>query len=93
MRELPIDRRVKLKESEKKDKYFDHASESKKQWNIKVRIIPIVIGALVTVARGLIQGLEDLEIKGRRETTQTSALLRSARILRRVLETCCHSNQ
>ena len=77
--------RVKLKESEKKDKYFDFARELKKQWNMKVTII--VIDALGTVTKGLIQGLEDLEIRGQEETIQTTALLRSARISRRVLET------
>ena len=45
----------------------------------------IVIGALGIVTRGLVQGLEDLEITGRVETIQT--LLKTARILRRVLET------
>ena len=49
--------------------------------------IPIVIGALGTVTEGSIKGLEDLEIRGRVETIQTPALLRSARILRRVLVT------
>ena len=49
--------------------------------------IPIIIGTLGTVPKGLIKGLEDLEIKGQMETIQTTALLRSARILRRVLET------
>ena len=39
-----------------------------------------------------IQGLEDLEIRGRVETIQATALLRLARILRRVPETCCLSN-
>ena len=34
-----------------------------------------------------IKGMEDLEIRGRVETIQTSTLLRTARILRRVLET------
>ena len=32
--------RVKLKESEKKDKYMDFARELKKLWNMKVTIIP-----------------------------------------------------
>ena len=50
-------------------------------------IIPIVIGEFYTVTKGLEQGLEDLEIRGQVETIQTTALLRSARILRRVLET------
>ena len=50
-------------------------------------IIPIVIGAFDTVTKGLFKGPEDLKVGGRVETTQTTALLRTARILRRVLET------
>ena len=61
--------------------------ELKKKWNMKVTIIPIAIGTLGTVTKGLVQGLEDLEIRGQVETIQTTALLRSASILRRVLET------
>ena len=36
-----------------------------KLWNMKLTTIPIVIGALGTVTKGLILGLEDLEIRGR----------------------------
>ena len=54
---------------------------------MKVTVIPIVIGALGTVTKGLIKELEDLEIRRQVETIQMTALLRSARILRRVLET------
>ena len=64
----------------------------KKLWNMKVTIVPIVIGALCTITKGLLKGLEDLEIGGRVETIQTTVLLRTARILWRVQETCCHSN-
>ena len=74
--------------SEKKDKYLDLARELKKIWNMKVTIIPIVIGAFGTITKGLLKGLEDLEIGSRVETIQTTALLKTARILRRVLETC-----
>ena len=81
-----VDHRVKLKEREKKDKYRDLARELKKLWHMKVTLIPIVIGALGTVTKGLVQGLEDLEMKGPMKTIQTIALLRSARIQRRVLE-------
>ena len=31
---------------------------------MKVKVIPIVIGALVTIPKGLVKGLEDLEIRG-----------------------------
>ena len=54
---------------------------------MKVTIIPIVIGAFGTVTKGLLKGLEDLGIGGRVETIQTTALLKTAIILRRVLET------
>ena len=54
---------------------------------MQMAIIPIVIGAFGTVTKGLLKGLEDLEIEGRVETIQTITLLRTARILRRVLET------
>ena len=62
------DHRVKLKECKKRDKYIDLARELKKLWNVKVTFIPIVIGALATVTKGLVQGLRDLEITGRVET-------------------------
>ena len=54
---------------------------------MKVTIVPIVISTLGTVTKGLLKGLEDLEIGGWVETIQKTALLRTARILRRVLET------
>ena len=54
---------------------------------MKVTIIPIVIGTFGTVTKGLLKGLEDLVVGDRVETIQTTALLKTARILRRVLET------
>ena len=84
---VPADHRIIPKECEKKDKYLDLDRELEKVWNMKVTIVPIVIGALGTITKGLLKGLEDLEVGGRVETIQTTALLRTARILRRVLET------
>ena len=82
---VPADNRIKLKENKKKDKYLDLAGELKKQehesdgdtncnW------------CLGRVIKELVQGPDDLEIV-RVETIQTTALLRSARMLRKVLET------
>ena len=84
---VPADHRIKLKECEKKDKYLDLARELKKLWNMQVTIIAIVIGEFGTATKGLLKGLEDLEVGGRVEIIQTTALLRTARILRRVRET------
>ena len=58
---------------------------------MKVTIIPFLIGTFGTVTNGLLKGMEVLEVGGRVETIQTTVLLRTTRILRRVLETCCHS--
>ena len=54
---------------------------------MKVTIVPIVIGALGSITKGLLKSLEDLEVGGRVETIQMTALLKTARIQRRVLET------
>ena len=54
---------------------------------MKVTFITIVIGAFGTVTEGLLKGLKDLQMRGRVETIQTTILLRTDRILRRVLET------
>ena len=78
---------IKLKENEMRSKYLDLARELKKLWNMKVTVKPIVIGALNTVTKRLIKGLEDLEIRERGKTIQTTASLRWTRIQRRALET------
>ena len=83
---VPADHRIKLKECENKNNNLDFARELKKLWNMKVIIIPIVIGTFSTVTNGLLKGLEDLEVGGRVETIKTTALFRTVRILRTVLE-------
>ena len=62
----------------RKRRYLVLVRELKKVSNMKVVVISIVIGGL----EGMVKGLEDLKIRGQVETV----LLRSARILRRVLE-------
>ena len=86
---VPADHKIKLKESEKKDKYLDLARDwEKKNYGTRtVTIIPVMIDAFGTVTKGLLKGLEELEITRRVETIHTIALLRTARILRKVLET------
>ena len=39
---------------------------------MKVTLIPIVIGAFGTVTKGLLKGLQDLEVGGRVEIIQTA---------------------
>ena len=50
--------RMKIQESEKRDKYLNFVWELKKLWNMRVTVIPIVIGTLGTVPRCLERGLD-----------------------------------
>ena len=62
---LPANHRVKLKKKKKKKgKHLDLTRNLKKMWNIKVMVLPIVIGALGTVNKRLLKELEDFEIRG-----------------------------
>ena len=65
---VPADHRVKMKESEKINKNLDLARELRKLWNMKVKVVPIVIDALGMVPKALEKNLGELEIKGRIET-------------------------
>ena len=92
---VSADHRVKLKEIENRDKYLDLARELKKMWNMKVTVIQIVIGALGTVTKGLVQGLEDLEIMGQWRLSKLLHYWDRPEYWEeswRLEETCCHSN-
>ena len=86
---VPADHRIKLKESEKKDKYLDHAREWKNLWNMQVTIIPIVIGAFGTLTKGLLKGLEDLEVSVQQQYWERPEYREESW---RIEETCSHSN-
>ena len=64
---VSADHKGKLKESENRDTFLDLV------WELKnYGTIPNVIGTLDTVKKGLVRGLEDLEIRERVETIQTT---------------------
>ena len=50
------DHKVNIKENAKNDMYLDLAGELKKQWNMKMTVIPIIIGALGTIKKKLDKG-------------------------------------
>ena len=72
----------KKKKRKKKDEYLDLARELRKLWKKRVMVILTEI-----VILGRVNKVGELEIGERIETIQTTALLRSARIPRRVLKT------
>ena len=60
---VPVDHIVELK------------GEKKELWKMKVTVIPIGIGGLGTIPKGLVKGMKDLEeVSGQEETIQTTEL-------------------
>ena len=84
---VPADRRVEEKEQEKVEKYQDLKREIGRMWEIrKVQLVPVVIGALGSVSKGFDKWIEKLDIQCNFVDMQKTALLGTARILRKVLE-------
>ena len=63
---------MNVKEKEKRDKYFGLTRKLKMLWNMKVTVILIIIGALGTIPKSLVKWMEELDIRGRAKTTQTT---------------------
>ena len=88
-RTYPLDLAVLVDESKKIDKYLDLARELKKLWNMKVTVIPIVVG-LKRV--GLEKRLGELEIR-KIETIQTTSIAKIAlNSQKRPEKTFCHTD-
>ena len=50
--DVSAEHRVKLKEKDKKDKYLDLARDQEKLYNMKMTVMPLVIGTLGTIIKG-----------------------------------------
>ena len=84
----PGDGRVEMKEKEKIENYAELKREVKKIWNCReVKVVPVVVGALGVISRNLKGYLKDLGLRCNIELLQKAALLGTAKVLRKVLET------
>ena len=83
----PFDSRTETdRETDKMKGYNDLKRELKKIWDMPVKAIPVVVGALGTTTKKLKQLLSDIETETRIVELQKTTILYSARILRNVLE-------
>ena len=83
---VPNYTRVDDTEKEKIQKYQDLARELKKLWNKKVKVNPVIVGALETTPSRLPKRLKEIGMNTTIVELQKTVLLHSARILRNVLE-------
>ena len=48
---VPGDSRIEMKEKDKIEKYLDLGRELQKIWNVKMKIIPLVVGSLGAIPK------------------------------------------
>ena len=82
---VPMDGNIKKKEIEKVEKYQPLREELTRLWQVKTTVTPVVIGALGSITPAHEKWLETIAGKHQSCELQKSALLGTAKILRRYL--------
>jgi len=73
------------KEAEKILKYTDLTIEIQRMWNVKTKVIPVIIGASGTVSKSFRKYVSNIPGKHEVKEQQKTAILGTAHILRKVL--------
>jgi len=79
------DRNVIKKEYEKIPKYKELTTEIERMWNVKTKVIPVIIGATGTVSKSFRKYVSNVPGKHEVKELQKTAILGTAHILRQVL--------
>ena len=82
---VPGDSSIEEKEKDKIEKYQDLGRDLQKIWNVKLKIIPLVVRSLGTIPKQFGNRLKQIGITVRTVQVQKTVLLGTARILRKVL--------
>ena len=73
------------KEAEKILKYKDLTIEIQRMWNVKTKVIPVIIGATGTISKSFRKYVNNIPGKHEVKELQKTAILDTAHILRKVL--------
>jgi hypothetical protein len=79
------DRNLIKKEAEKILKYKDLTIEIQRMWNVKTKVIPVIIGATGTIPKSLKKYVSNLPGNHEVKKLQKTSILGTAHILRKVL--------
>jgi hypothetical protein len=79
------DRNVIKKEAEKILKYKDFTIEIQRMWNVKTKVIPVIIGANGTISKSFRKYVSNIPGKHEVKELQTTAVFGTAHILRKVV--------
>ena len=83
---VPADSRIEEKEKDKMEKYQDLGRELQKIWNVKVKIMPLVVGCLGAISTQFGNRLKKIGITVGTAQVQKTVLPGTIRILRKVIE-------
>jgi len=73
------------KEAEKILKYKDLTTEIQRMWNVKTKVMPVIIGATGTISNSFRKYVSNIPGKHEVKDLQETAILDAAHILRKVL--------
>ena len=79
------DRNVIKKEAEKILKYEDLTIEIQCMWNVKTKVIPVIIGATGTISKSFRKYVSNIPGKHEVKELQKTSILGTAHLLRKVL--------
>ena len=79
------DRNVIKKEAEKILKYKDLTIEIQRMWNVKTKVIPVIIGVTGTISKSFRKYVSNIPGNDEVKELQKTAILGTAHILRTVL--------
>jgi hypothetical protein len=82
---IPGDRNVVKKETKKILKYKDLIIEIQRMWNVKTKVMPVIIGATGTISKCFRKYLSSIPGKHNIKEQQKTAILGTAHILQKVL--------
>ena len=82
---VPGDSAIEEKEKDKIEKYQDLGSDLQKKWNVKVKIITLVVDSLGAIPKLFDNRLKQIGITAETAQVGKTVLLGTARILRKVL--------
>ena len=72
---VPVDSRIEEKEKDETEKYQDLGGELQKIWNVKVKIMPLVVGSLGALPKPFGNRLKQICITVRKAQVQNRVLL------------------
>ena len=82
---VPSDKNISVKTAEKLSKYKDLEIEIERMWGLKCKTIPVVIGALGVIKKGISKEIGKIPGNINITELQKTVLLGTAHILRRIL--------